>query len=402
MKIFIAGEILKAADLNANFAELSGNVANIYSALAGITSTSNIAALDARYFTGTFLNGWSSFQVGSNSSLTYRPVYDSRVGNTVLEVNTYVWARGPILPLDNTVVYRAEFWAKRTATGSANSGNLYFVVSNYDSNVNIIGGDGTDWHYPLNESLVQNTLSSNVWTKYSYSVGPNSGTKDHNTNAKFISIGFIANYTGGNDTIQFAGFSLTPFGTGFGGSIGYTGSGGGGVGFQGSVGFFGSRGLTGYFGSRGEDGFQGSVGFDGSAGHQGSAGFRGFTGFGGSVGDIGYQGSAGVDGSRGLVGYTGSLGPGITGYTGSKGDKGDTGDPGTNGTNGTNGTRGATGFKGSAGDPGGDVGYQGSPGTQGPVGEQGPDGNPGPDGNAGPTGSQGPPGSQGPTGNHEQ
>jgi hypothetical protein len=83
------------------------------------------------------------------------------------------------------------------------------VVSNYDSSGNVISGDGTDWNYPLS-GLDQSTLTVGTWYKYRYVVGPYGGAKDHSSSARYISIGFIANYTAGTDTMYLTGFKCRP------------------------------------------------------------------------------------------------------------------------------------------------------------------------------------------------
>ncbi len=159
--------------------------------------------IDDRFYGGTFLRGWQSFNAGSNSSISYTTDTTCPVGIEVISVNTYVWARGPRLRLDKTQNYEVEIWIKRHTANTA--GTFYFVVSNYDSSGNVIGGDGTDWHYPTNV-----TPPSTSWTKYSFVVGPYGGTKDHSSSARYISVGFIANYTGGNDVIYLSGFKCRP------------------------------------------------------------------------------------------------------------------------------------------------------------------------------------------------
>jgi hypothetical protein len=105
--------------------------------------------------------------------------------------------------LDATQNYEVELWIKRHTSNTA--GTFYFVVSNYDSSGNIISGDGTDWHYPTSVDPV-----STSWTKYRFVVGPYGGLKDHSTSAKYISVGFIANYTVGTDVIYMTGFKCRP------------------------------------------------------------------------------------------------------------------------------------------------------------------------------------------------
>jgi hypothetical protein len=159
--------------------------------------------LDSRYYGGTFLRGWQSFSSGSESSISYTTDTTCPIGIEVISVSTFVWARGPKIRLDKTQNYEVEIWIKRHTANTA--GTFYFVVSNYDSSGNVISGDGTDWHYPTNV-----TPPSTSWTKYSYIVGPYGGSKDHSSSARYISVGFIANYTGGNDVIYLSGFKCRP------------------------------------------------------------------------------------------------------------------------------------------------------------------------------------------------
>jgi hypothetical protein len=298
MKIFLQGEVLTAVDLNNNFKEVSTE------------------GLDPRYYGGTFLTGWTQYPAGNSQSISYILVNDAPVGNAVIQVSNYVSARGPYIPLDTTLDYTVEFWARKSANGSSNSGNVYLVVSEYDTNLTTIAGDGADWYYPI-PTAQQNTFVLNTWTKFGpYSIGPNSD-RNHYANGKFISVGFTANYGNGNDTIQFTGFRISPYSTGGGGGTGpmgprgYTGSAGAGyIGSIGSLGYTGSTG-AGYTGSRGTDGYAGS---NGTNGYTGSAG----AGYTGSKGDIGYSGSAGyigLDGYTGSIGFTGSAGTSaINGY----------------------------------------------------------------------------------------
>jgi len=159
--------------------------------------------IDSRFYGGTFLRGWQSFSAGNESSITYTTDTTCPIGVEVISVNTYVWARGPKIRLDKTQNYEVEIWIKRHTSNTG--GTFYFVVSNYDSSGNIISGDGTDWHYPTNV-----TPPSGTWTKYTYIVGPYGGSKDHSSSARYISVGFIANYTGGNDVIYLSGFKCRP------------------------------------------------------------------------------------------------------------------------------------------------------------------------------------------------
>ena len=159
--------------------------------------------IDSRYYGATFLRGWQSFSGGNETSITYTTDTTCPVGIEVISVSTFVWARGPRLRLDKTQNYEVEIWIKRHVANTA--GTFYFVVSNYDSSGNVIGGDGTDWHYPTNV-----TPPSTSWTKYTYIVGPYGGAKDHSSSARYISVGFIANYTGGTDVIYLTGFKCRP------------------------------------------------------------------------------------------------------------------------------------------------------------------------------------------------
>ena len=350
MKIFLQGEVLSAVDLNANFRELS------------------TAEMDPRYYGGVFLTGWTQYQAGNSQSISYYTIDDAPIGNTVIQVNSHVHVRGPYIPLDTTLDYTVEFWARKVATGTSSTSNLQFVVTEFDTNLSPIPGDGVDWYYPSDTQ--QSTLTLNTWAKYGpYSIGPNSD-KNHHANGKFISVGFNANHANGNDVIQLTGFRISPYSTGGGGggggtpgprgyigsvgqtgSYGYTGSAGQVI-YTGSIGYSGSAGIGGYTGSAGYNGYDGSVGYTGSRGFVGSRGVTGFTGsigglgYTGSIG-IGYTGSSGIDGfqgsegfqgSKGDIGYTGSAGYiGMDGYTGSRGFIGSTGYIGSKGTTAING-----------------------------------------------------------------
>lgn len=82
-----------------------------------------------------------------------------------------------------------------------------------------------------------------------------------------------------------------------------------GTGFNGSVGYTGSAGIDGIQGYTGSNGAYAAMGFVGSKGDAG--------GYTGSKGNIGFVGSKGDAGFYGSVGFTGSSGTGFTGYTGS-------------------------------------------------------------------------------------
>jgi hypothetical protein len=159
--------------------------------------------IDSRFYGATFLRGWSSFNAGSEANITYTTDGTSPVGVEVLSVSSHVWARGPKIRLDKTQNYEVELWVRRQTANTA--GDFYVVVSNYDSSGNVIAGDGTDWHYPA----AVNPLSA-TWTKYRFIVGPYGGAKDHSPNARYISVGFIANYTLGTDVIYMTGFKCRP------------------------------------------------------------------------------------------------------------------------------------------------------------------------------------------------
>ena len=160
--------------------------------------------IDSRFYGATFLRGWQSFSASSSeANITYTTDGTSPVGVEVLSVSSYVWARGPKIRLDKTQNYEVELWVRRQTANTA--GDFYFVVSNYDNGGNLIGGDGTDWHYPI----AVNPLSA-TWTKYTFIVGPYGGSKDHSPNARYISVGFIANYTSGTDVIYMTGFKCRP------------------------------------------------------------------------------------------------------------------------------------------------------------------------------------------------
>ena len=161
--------------------------------------------LDSRYYAGTYLRGWK-WRWGSESNITYTTTSTSPVGTEVLSVSSAVWARGPRIRLDRTQNYEVEMWVRKTA--GASSGTYYMVVSNWDSNGNAIGGDGTDWHYPVNS--VQTNLTTGTWVRHSFIVGPYGGTKNHNSSATQISVGFIANLGGGTDTLELTGFKCRP------------------------------------------------------------------------------------------------------------------------------------------------------------------------------------------------
>lgn len=165
--------------------------------------------IDSRYYGGTFLRGWNSFATGNESNMTYTTDATSPLGIEVISISSYVWGRGPKIRLDKTQNYEVEFWIKRETANTA--GTVYMVVSNYDSSGNVLSGDGTDWNYPM--SVDQSTLTVGTWYKYRFVVGPygaGAGQKDHSSSARYISVGFIANYTTGTDVLYFTGFKCRP------------------------------------------------------------------------------------------------------------------------------------------------------------------------------------------------
>ena len=165
-------------------------------------------SLDSRYYGATYLRGWSEFAQGSESDITYATTSTSPVGTEVLTIaGTATWGRGPRIRLDRTQNYEVEMWIRKTAGASA--GVYYMVVSNWDANGAVIGGDGTDWHYPTS-AVAQTTLTTGTWVKHSFVVGPYGGTKNHNSTATYIGVGFIVNLSGGTDTLQLTGFKCRP------------------------------------------------------------------------------------------------------------------------------------------------------------------------------------------------
>ena len=400
IKLWVPDEILKSIDLNWNFDYLQTEIEKLSIGGSGGNKGGYNLSVGGAISNDFYMKNWSSFHAGTETNLSYKGnLLDSPYGNTAVETSSYIWARGPIFQLDRTYRWNAEFWVRKTSSGTANTASTFMVVSNYNSNVSIIAGDGIDWHYPLND-LHQNTMPIGEWTKYSYTIGPLSDTKDHSANAKFISLGFISNYPTsgvvGNDTLQFAGFSLRPYLVQDKPVAGYIGS----------VGYRGSRGITGFIGSAGDVGPAGTE--PGPVGYRGCVGARGFPGYSGSVGDEGPAGTIpGPQGDQGPVGYRGCEGArGPLGYQGCQGAVGATGSKGPAGDiKGPVGDKGSTGDKGSAGDKGppgdvkGPVGDKGSVGDKGPAGDKGSTGDKGPAGDVkGPTGDKGPDGNKGATG----
>lgn len=160
---------------------------------------------DSRYFGEVIEKGWTA----SIGSVTYAQISDAPVGNIVARANAYTWVYGPRVALDRTKDYIVEGWVRYT---SGTPATWYFNVQNFDASGNNISGDGTDWHYPVSGAVPPNT-----WQKFSFIVGPN-GVKNHNANAKFISVGWIANYTTGNANYEFCGWKIKPINTVSGGN----------------------------------------------------------------------------------------------------------------------------------------------------------------------------------------
>lgn len=165
---------------------------------------------DSRYWGGYFIKGWSYWRHGSESDISYITDETSPVGTEVIELSSYVWVHGPRIRLERDKNYIVEFWVKKVAEGTDTSGKLYMVVAEYDANGNPINGDGTDYHYPL-KGYAQTNLPLGEWVHFRFLVGPD-GTKDHHSDARYISLGFIANYATGNDTLRFTGFRIRPVG----------------------------------------------------------------------------------------------------------------------------------------------------------------------------------------------
>jgi hypothetical protein len=160
---------------------------------------------DSRYVINSFRKGWSNFQAGSESSITYTLSSSGINGPQIMRMNTYVWPRGPKIQLDQNKTYQVEFNIRRLGTASANT--FYLAVQEYNWLGTNLAGDGADWYYPV--SLAQNTLADGVWYNYKASVGPNGG-KAHASTARYISVGFIVNYSSGTDLIEVSNLKIFP------------------------------------------------------------------------------------------------------------------------------------------------------------------------------------------------
>jgi len=164
--------------------------------------------IDDRYTFNTFMRGWSSFQVGSESDLIYVNSSSAIVGPQVIRTDKYVWASGPRIRLDRNKTYQVEFNIRRMNPTSTSGNTFYLAVQEYTWNGVNIGGDGGQWYYPVSE-VAQSSLTTAQWYNYKASVGPNGG-KAHASNAYYISVGFIVNYTNTvtTDIIEMSGFRL--------------------------------------------------------------------------------------------------------------------------------------------------------------------------------------------------
>jgi hypothetical protein len=163
-------------------------------------------SIDSRYMGGFIERGWSTTATAPPAYLpqsAYAAVTDAPVGNIVTRITgAQTWVYGPKISMDRTQNYLVEGWVRYT---SGSPGTWYFCVQNYDNAGANISGDGTDWHYPVSAATPPAT-----WTKFSFIVGPN-GIKNHSTSARFMSVGWIANYGGGSATYEFCGWRIRPF-----------------------------------------------------------------------------------------------------------------------------------------------------------------------------------------------
>lgn len=132
----------------------------------------------------TFVGNWSIVGVSDGIAGKYA------AQNTA---NTVAWAHSNKIPIDVNKQYIVECYA-RTISGT--SGVFYLAVVLFDANGNIIAGDGTWWYYPV-LSIVPPT----TWTYYNGLFGANTN-KPFPSNAKYMAVGFILNYDGGNRIMQ--------------------------------------------------------------------------------------------------------------------------------------------------------------------------------------------------------
>ncbi len=155
---------------------------------------------DSRYHGEFIEKGWNIWNSGT---ISY--VLDSScpVGSMVTQTTTHTWCHSSKILLDSTQNYEVEGWVKWMGDGT--SGTWYFSVQDWDINGTAISGDGTWWHYPISGAT-----PPTAWTKYRFIVGPNGGAKNHASNARYISVGWIANYTTGTGTYRFAGWKIKP------------------------------------------------------------------------------------------------------------------------------------------------------------------------------------------------
>lgn len=189
--------IVMAPDAGTVVVGNSSNLANKLQVAGSMSVYDDAQNSDSRYFGEVIERGW----VPSIGSVSYATVSDAPVGNVVARATSYTWVYGPRIALDRTKDYLVEGWVRYTSGSPA---VWYFCVQNYDANGNNLSGDGTDWHYPVSGATPPTT-----WTKFTFIVGPN-GVKNHHANAKFISVGWIANYTSGNATYEFCGWRIRP------------------------------------------------------------------------------------------------------------------------------------------------------------------------------------------------
>lgn len=98
-------------------------------------------------------------------------------------------------PIDPTKNYKARFWTKRQSGTSTTYGTVAF----YDASGNVITGSSNGAGWPGRGSfhyfgLVNGALPA-AWTEYSISFGPDE-TAVLPSNARFMAIGVLSNYTG--------------------------------------------------------------------------------------------------------------------------------------------------------------------------------------------------------------
>lgn len=188
----IADDDLNSSSLNQAIQDLNDletTVSNVENYTRQITFVLNSGFEDAKGQAS--LDGWNTW-AGAGSVVQ---VSDGVAGKYAItnNDNTVWWLHSNKIAVDTNDTYIVECKA-RTISGS--TGTFYLAVVLFDENGNNISGDGTWWYYP---ALA--VVPPSEWTNYNGLFG--AGTpKPFPSNAKYMAVGVILNYNGGNSKMQ--------------------------------------------------------------------------------------------------------------------------------------------------------------------------------------------------------